>query len=415
MNIVTFEYEPLSQNGEINSDSFKEFKKYFSESWGIIKPKSFCGSLVVGNTTISILPKIERYTLNDDSNIKYLYYILQYVYDLEIDETEARVERFLYNNILEFFITKFQKELFSQIHKGFHREYINIQDNINKIKGRFLVDQDKKYNVFPIKFYCEFDEFSENNYLNQVFFYTVRLLKNLSKNPENKKRLSDLLGVFSDVDYKYFNKNNLKDNYSFNRLNTRFKKSYELAEFMIKGLMNDYRESNKQFFSFMFDMNVLFETLVAKIVKEIYKNQIEFSVELQARNKLGDFNLRPDIVILRNGKPVLIIDTKYKMIDEKNINNCDLYQVYSYGMSYPDWFISETENSFSRKVMLLYPNHLNSSYNVNLKPLGNGLPETTVNLFIRKLSLNHDIYNFKGYIENLKLEVKTIIDNILKL
>lgn len=415
---IIYEYGEIPSNlkEKLTSNQYfdSNIRKYFSESWGQIKAKQFCGSINIGDETISIIPKIERNDCLEEKskNFRYLIYMIQYVYDFNIDETESKPAQFFYNNILELFITKFQKELFKQIQMGLYKDYITVEDNLNKLKGKYLVNQNLKFNFLETKIFCEFDEFSEDNYLNQVFSFTINFLRNYSKNKENKKRLSELHLVFGDIETNLFNPNKIKELYQFNRLNIRFKKAYDLAIFLIKKLMIDFSESKNNFISFIFDMNILFEGFIGKLIKEIYDDKNSLNVNLQSKKTFGDFNLRPDILIKKDNQPILIVDTKYKIIENAGINTCDLYQVYSYGMAYPDWY-NNNKDEILRKVMLLYPKHLEHQNTINLKPLGNKYNETKVNLIIRHIELNKNTSNFIVYLSEMKNEIKNIFDSLI--
>jgi hypothetical protein len=58
-----------------------EFRRYFSENWSEVKATQYCGALTIGNQTLNILPKIDKH--NDTANLRYLTYMLSYVYDLK--------------------------------------------------------------------------------------------------------------------------------------------------------------------------------------------------------------------------------------------------------------------------------------------------------------------------------------------
>jgi len=98
----------------------------------------------------------------------------------------------------------------------------------------------------------------------------------------------------------------------------------------------------KKSFAFLFDMNVLFERFIARMVKESY-----YEVKIQkGYESFGGLNLKPDIIV-KNKR--LIIDCKYKTMEKNEIaNRDDRYQMYAYG------------NNFKNidTAMLLYPKRL---------------------------------------------------------
>lgn len=141
---------------------------------------------------------------------------------------------------------------------------------------------------------------------------------------------------------------------------------------------------DKKSFAFLFDMNILFEKFIARMVKELDNN-----AKIQNKHYFGDLTLKPDI-ILKNQ----IIDTKYKKLNSLNdIKQGDKLQAFSYGINY------KVEN-----VMLLYPKHLdNIKYDLVLGK------ESIVNLKIRTIDLNFSGNNYKEYIDEIKFRVEKII------
>ncbi|MBP7496113.1 MAG: hypothetical protein KA792_00410 [Bacteroidales bacterium] len=405
---IFYEYQALDKDLSEKIYPFIEnsikLQNYFSSGWGQIKTSNYCGSIDIDNESILILPKIENEQNIYAKNLEYLIYIISYVYDINLYETYTNIDNFKNQNILKFYITIFIKALEAEGPKGLYNEYITYEDNLNKLKGRYLVNEDSKYNLIKTKIYCQYDEFTENNYLNQIFAFTIHKLRAFSKNEENKKRLASLSLLFVDVDLKDFSSININPYYTFNRNNERFKKTYDIAIFILKKLSIYFDYRNKKFFSFIFNMNELFEMFIGKLIKETLPR--EFTVKLQSKSKLGEFKIKPDIIIFKYDKPILIIDTKYKKITaQKDITTCDLYQIYAYGMSYPDWINNR------RNVMLLYPKHLIENLIISSQRLGNiEFEETIVNLKVEHIDIKNKHTDYNDYLFLLKEEIKQILN-----
>lgn len=135
---------------------------------------------------------------------------------------------------------------------------------------------------------------------------------------------------------------------------------------------------DKKSFAFLFDMNILFEKFIARIVKELDNN-----AKIQNSDKYEDLILKPDIIIQNQ-----IIDTKYKKIKAiEDIKQSDKLQSFAYGVNYA------VDN-----VMLLYPNHLDEiKYDLIL-----GKYDKKVELKIRSIDLNFSGNDFKEYIDEIR-------------
>jgi len=351
----------------------KLLHKYFKQDWGKIKAKQYCGIINYDNSDYYILPKIVNH--DNATNLNIFIYMLIYAYDIKVyNEDLSNSLNLQSNNILEVFIQMFAKNLFAQFQKGTYKEYITEQDNLTTLRGKYLINENLKYNFTNAKIYCEYDEFSEDNELNQFFLYAV---KTLMKYTKNKKLLKQCELVLNEVTKREFELNNL--NISFNRLNNRFKESFEFALLLLKKSIPSFSKDKKGF-AFLFDMNDLFEMFIGKL----YKN-INNKTKLQYSESFGSLSLRADII-----KDDLIIDCKYKIIDNKKASREDKYQMFVYGTNFG-----------IKNTMLLYPEHSIEKDLNRTKPLALGKNDNMINLKMRSINLNFD-GGYEEYIKEIK-------------
>lgn len=92
----------------------------------------------------------------------------------------------------------------------------------------------------------------------------------------------------------------------------------------------------------LFDMNKLFEEFTYRILKRFAPADVTVGAQIP-RNFWGKRKRRPDLVIEKAGK-ISVIDTKWKVPDERGPSDEDLNQMYVYS----DCFNCE-------KPILLYP------------------------------------------------------------
>lgn len=383
MQNIIYEYEEIKEDLEqykklknhiINT---KELHKYFTLDWKDLKAKQYCGILNFDNQDFYILPKIANH--NDEKNLNIFIYMLMYAYDVKLsNEQIASCQNQEKHTILEVFVQMFAINLLNELKKGLYKEYLTKQDNLPVLKGKYLINENLKYNFTKNKIYCEYDEFSENNSLNKFFLYAVKYLQ---KFVNDKKLLKQCELIFDEVEYKSVDINRV-ETINFNRLNVRFKTSFEIALLLLRQSIPLFNKDKKSF-AFLFDMNVLFEKFIARMVKELDNN-----AKIQNQDDFGDLTLKPDI-ILKNQ----IIDTKYKKIKSiEDIKQSDKLQVFSYGINY------KIEN-----VMLLYAKHLdNIKYDLVLGK------ESIVNLKIRTIDLNFSANNYKEYIDEIRKRMENL-------
>lgn len=378
MKNVIYEYS------EVKEKNLKEYiintpllHKYFKLDWNVLKSQQYCGILNVEDKDYYLLPKIADN--NDKKNLDIFIYMLMYAYNIKLENEDIASCKNEKHNILEVFIQMFASNLFKEFKRGVYREYITEQDNLTTLRGKYLINENLKFNHIKNKIYCEYDEFSMDNQLNQFFLYAV---KRLLKYTKNKKLLKQCELVLDEAEYKTFDINNL--HVHFNRLNNRFKDSFEFALLLLNKSIPLFAKDKKSF-AFLFDMNMLFERFVGKMIKEL-----EPATLLQSCDTYGDLILKPDIIVKD-----LIIDTKYKKLGAKNdIKRDDKFQMFVYGKNY---HITNT--------MLLYPKHLEHfDYDLVL-----GKDGDEVNMKIKSLDLWFDGCSYEEYIEEIKIRIMEIV------
>ncbi|WP_141055860.1 McrC family protein [Aliarcobacter cryaerophilus] len=382
MQNTIYEYEFIT-NEELKNHIINttELHKYFTLDWKDLKAKQYCGILNFDNQDFYILPKIANRNSkpDDEQNLNIFIYMLMYAYDVKLSNEQIASCANQEHTILEVFVQMFAINLLNELKKGLYKEYLTKQDNLPVLKGKYLINENLKYNFTKNKIYCEYDEFSSNNSLNQFFLYAVKYLQKFVR---DKKLLKQCELIFDEIEYKSVDINRV-ETINFNRLNVRFKTSFEIALLLLRQSIPLFHKDKKSF-AFLFDMNVLFEKFIARMAKELDNNG-----KIQNKDNFGDLTLKPDI-ILKNQ----IIDTKYKKLNSLNdIKQGDKLQAFSYGINY------KVEN-----VMLLYPKHLdNINYDLVLGK------ERIVNLKIRTIDLNFSGNNYKEYIDEIRERVEIVL------
>ncbi|MFW0712848.1 McrC family protein [Aliarcobacter butzleri] len=377
MQNTIYEYEEIKEenNRELKTHIIDNFSlhQYFKLDWKTLKARQYCGILNFNDQDFYILPKIAN--RNDEKNLNIFIYMLMYAYDVKLSNEQIASCANQKHTILEVFIQMFANGLLQELKKGLYKEYLTKQDNLPVLKGKYLINENLKYNFTKNKIYCEYDEFSENNSLNQFFLYAVKYLQKFVK---DKKLLKQCELIFDEVEYKSVDINRL-ETINFNRLNVRFKISFEIALLLLRQSIPLFNQDKKSF-AFLFDMNVLFEKFIARIVKSL-----DYDAKIQNQDNFGALTLKPDIILESQ-----IIDTKYKKIKSiEDIKQSDKLQAFAYGINYG-----------VKNVMLLYPkDEKDVIYDLVLGK------ENIVNLKIRTIDLNFSGNKYKEYIDEIRKRV----------
>jgi 5-methylcytosine-specific restriction enzyme subunit McrC len=418
--ISLFEYEKTEK---LNSKEKKEIdkinkianKNLFDFTRNGIKAKQYIGFCQIGKRTIEVLPKIFNKGKEDEKLIhKGLLFMLSTTKKLKISETEISNLSEKENSLFEIFIYLFSKNLLELLNKDFKRNYINKEENLNFIKGKINFIKNIRYNLFnKAKNYCSYDEFEENNLMNQILKSCVKKLIKLTKSNNNFNLLRKCDLILNEVEFIKFQNSKVCDKVKFTRLNFEYKETFNLAKLLLFGNSPSSNINNFETFSFMFDMNKLFEEFIFEMLKNIQSEKIKNIQSEKPRlnifteindNKETLFQLKPDILINVNKEKTaeIILDTKYKKISENEkkmgISQSDVYQLFTYSKYY-----NSTRN------ILLYPEYIDKIDETFKND--NNENEKNFSLKIKTINLNLDKdEKLKEYQNKIKKKLMKLID-----
>lgn len=305
-----------------------------------IKAKSWVGVIKYKNLYLEILPKLISADANNDNKIsedersiilKNLIYMLSYTKKLDI-KTNANAKLATEKNpFIEILIREFATSLFESLKRLTPKRYVREEENLNYLKGKIKFSENIRYNCTnQAKFYCEYDEFSENNLLNQLFLFVSTCLYNISNNSYNKKTLKFIINYYSDISFVRFDKFKVRK-IKLTRNQELFKKTFKLAKMFVEQTSVDLSKNKFENITLVWDMNKLFEEFIFELIKrKIPECQAtaQKTKRLLVRNKETRRDTKVDIFVQN---PKVIIDTKYKKFTSfDDISSADIYQVTTY-------------------------------------------------------------------------------------
>ncbi|MCU5691134.1 McrC family protein [Bacillus cereus] len=247
-------------------------------------------------------------------------------------------------------LTAFLTRLLSELRKGTFKTYERHEENLNTLRGKLELSKHIYKNVFQkTKAYCAFDEYTENNPLNQLFKCALLIVKKHTKIHTLKLYLERCLGYLEPIDVVHFTEKEIKS-ITFNRQNERFRQAALFAKLIVERAMIYSKGRGASSFSFLFQMNMLFEKYIEVALQEAIGNNKIISQHAEKRllrnKKSGRQNilLKSDFVI----DNVIIIDTKWKSATNNGRSSyvqSDIYQMYAYVTAYKE----------VQRCILLYP------------------------------------------------------------
>lgn len=368
--ISTYEYSVVTYDSIVgginNSESFsqiRELEDLFGDKYknmvdfklSGVSFKNFVGVIKFGDTLIEVLPKIYNHTSENVTSLEKneIYKNLNYMINKSSKLSIKNVDITNYGGseesiFLDFFIHIFLQELYTNLFKGIYKTYVSQQENLRYIKGRLLVAENIKRNFIHNRVYCEFDEFTEDNIVNQILKYTTKLMSKITNWRQNQLLADNIVQALYGVSDIYVT----TETFSYireDRLLGIYSKLLGIAKMFIEGQSFDINNENQlNNFIFNIDMNMVYQEYILEILNE-YRNEIfnaNFTLKSQYSkehliydiNNRGMFSLKPDIAILDGKNVQMLIDTKYKKLNttshRNGVSDKDLYQMFGYYHKY---------------------------------------------------------------------------------
>ncbi|MDG1672844.1 MAG: McrC family protein [Flavobacteriaceae bacterium] len=369
-------FEFIMQNQEEKKEGERMFSIFFKGKKPQIKTKNYVGVIETSKgLTLEILPKIFFNYSDEDYNIElhntkkvFLKMLSKLKNSPFLNISSAHLKTSSSFPLLEVFIENYINEIKMIIRSGLKSQYAQKQENLNFIKGKIVNSLNFKYNHSnKARFYCEFDEFSENMVYNQLIKSTLLKLNRISKSHYNRSNILQLLHHFDPVNESSDFISDFKKVSGSNRLFLNYTQAIALSEVFLMNKSFTNFSGNSKNIAILFPMERIFEDYVGHLMKtyadgyEIKSQDKSYYLVSNHKDK-SKFRLKPDFIATnKENHKQIIFDTKWKLLDENlerknyNISQSDMYQLYAYGKKYA------LNNSYSNepKLVLLYPSNPN--------------------------------------------------------
>lgn len=346
--ITVFEHERLT----VGTKNFTESQRSKLESFRgtcsterfpfyslIHRGIEFCqyvGILTIGDTTIEILPKVDRVTASSDESVFWrdkLIYMLCKVYKLRVHSPSSANAQIHSHAVLDIFLQKFLDEAQSLLHHGLTKCYHKVQDNCKSLKGKLLFSRHAILNAtHQERFYVNYTIYDREHILNRILRETLKIIPNITDNHIIRNRAVSLLFQYPELeDLKV-----TEDIFSrivYNRKTDEYRTAINLSKMLLLHYITEPVSGRNEVFALMFDMNKLWEEFVFECLKSGLKP--DYTTKAQVVEKFwtsGSYSktVRPDIVITSKDDKKYILDTKWKCPKENLPSDADLHQMFVY-------------------------------------------------------------------------------------
>ena len=356
-----------------------------------LRAHGIVGVIATPDCQLEILPKIEGVGEIDVENTTLrnrLIHMLAMVWNIRIDADAVTRLGLQHDTILEPLIRHYCSKLADAVRQGIPRQYIDQKDDLPALRGRLdMMRQFSTLAVSPQKLACRFDALSPDIALNQIMRATISKLSRLAQAPDNQRSLRELNFAYADIS-EVSPGELCWDQIVFDRTSTRWRELLSLAKLFLQNRYQQTSTGSTEGYALLFEMNVLFEQYVARLMARALVGTDDLRVFAQGGRKAclfegetGYFQTRPDLIVRQGNRNALIIDTKWKRITrvddpQEGVSQADIYQLMAYSRLYE-----------CPHVMLLYPHHGGFSSAPILQQYSIAMPNAPESLLVATLDV----------------------------
>jgi len=392
----------------------REHREVFTWDRHSAKPKQWVGVIQIPGLLLEIVPKIDagsgEVETADEArhNLLMMLSMAGYI-PFRFRETASLTTRKA--PLGETLAEIFARRLVAELLRGPDRNYREREENLRLFKGKLRLNPHLRKNAaHRARFYCAYDEFTEDTDLNRVFKAACRLLTASMRRPQTLEPLGQALLLLEEVEDVPANLV-LLDRVVIDRKNARFEELFVFCRMLLEAHAPGGAVGGTRTYSLLFDMNAIFEKFVAAFLqKRVLPLLPGYRLVLQGRRQRkhlvrdgnrGLLQLKPDLIILSPTGERLVIDTKWKRLERRKndrIGNADLYQLYAYADRFD-----------ARHSLLLYP-RLPESRDEDFSLMDPQDKLTGKRLGVRFLDLHRDL-GLAAHRQDMASELKSIIES----
>jgi len=218
------------------------------------------------------------------------------------------------------------------LREGLLRRYIEQEQNLSTIRGRFLIEQQIRQNlVCSHRLFCRFSTSEIDNIENRIVLWTLILLQRSGLWTEQlRQKIQTQIMHFGGVAVSQFRSMHVPE-LTYDRLSGRYRGIHAWCRFFIDQMTLLNRTGKVEFHGFRLNMFELFERFVFCVFQEAARRGKGIHVDKKRRplDSKGRVHILPDVLV-RGPSFISVGDAKYKVTKDAVGRHPDLYQVIAY-------------------------------------------------------------------------------------
>ncbi|MFJ1595478.1 McrC family protein [Streptomyces sp. NPDC088261] len=275
--------------------------------------------------TLRITPKVP---------IARLFFLLGYATNPRIHR-DGTVDLAEYTEVLPALAHAYEKALERALRQGVLQGYRYTEEAAPVLRGRLReAEQIRRHHGRSFPAEVAYDEYGTDIAENRLLRAATERMLRLPRVPADvRRRLRHHRARLSEAGALVPGRRDLPQ-WRASRLNSRYQPALRLAETLLRGSSVEHLSGDLTVDGFLFDTHKVFEDFVCVALREALSTYGGRSV-LQARGVHLDegetIRMRPDLVWYgHDGRPLAVVDAKYKAERPEGFPDADLYQMLAY-------------------------------------------------------------------------------------
>lgn len=293
--------------------------------WGraVLRSSSSVGVIRAGGVELRVTPKL---------GIRRLLWLIGHAHDPDGWRDEESVHLAESSDLETALAVSFLAAANRAVAAGILQGYRVREEALPVLRGRMReVDQLRRRLSSAALLEVRFDDYTVDIPENQLLAAAAeRLLRTPTIPAPTRAGLRRLLVALADV--TRLPRGHLPPDTRTNRLTRRYQPALRLARLALAGRSFDQPAGDVNASGFLFDLNKVYEDwLTAAVGAALTPYGGSLRAQRSTRlDQAGRIVMRPDMVWERDGRPIAVLDAKYKNLSSANQPDSDLYQMLAY-------------------------------------------------------------------------------------
>lgn len=303
-----------------------------------------------GGYQIEVLPKIGRATSGDQADARTRQLFIRMLCCLarfRHIQTESACLKAARMPLLEVFIGEFLRAAERVVKRGLRGDYVARRGNVFALRGKLQMAAHLRRNLCQRdRFFCEFDEFSSDRPENRLLHSALRRTLSWTAWPAHQQLARELCFVFAQIPQSAQPAQDFRRT-RLDRSMAHYASALAWARLILQNESPLTGAGGHDAPSLLFPMAEIFEACVARHLKRQLAPPFTLCMQagshsLVRHREQGWFRLKPDLLVQQSGENRLVLDTKWKLLDNERSNSedkyglsqADFYQLHAYGQTY---------------------------------------------------------------------------------